>query len=155
MSTQRIDRYAYQVGAEDSADLLLSHRSPRFGSAEQFGAFCQAVASYDPARMSVMSPTAVVMEVMAMKCVVDASPRPYIPDPVPYHDGWIRRVYAEALTACGAKAMRAWVLVDVSGMSGRSIADSLQVGREHVAGLLARSRAAIEDALRGGGYLDL
>jgi len=151
--TAPLDRLATNYARPDDLGALLLHREPRFESGRQFGAFCKLVQDHDATRPGAVSPMSVVMDILALGCIVDASPPAYTPSPIPYHTGWIQQVHREAERKAGRQAIRAWVVSDVAGMSGRVAAAALEVGRTKALELIDTGRAAIEDALAGAGYL--
>ena len=154
MQYAQLERLAYHHANPDTLAELLSHRAPTFDSGRQFGAFCGIVQSYDQAQAAIVSPTALILDMLELGCMPDATPRPWTPSPIPHHEEWIRRVHHAAENAAGRRAVRAWIASDVTGLSGRAVASALGVSRSTAAGLVDVGRAAIEDALACAGYLN-
>jgi len=153
MQHHALDQLAYHHANPDTLTALLGHRSPRFDSAQQFGAFCRIVQSYDTASASTVSPTALIINMLELGCSVDTSPRAFTPSPIPYHEEWIHKVHRDAERHAGRKAVRAWVASDVAGLSGRAAADALGLGRTMALQMIETGRRAIDAALGRAGYL--
>lgn len=118
----------------------------------------------------IVSPTLVVCEMLELGGLVQTSQRHYTPSPVPYHEEWVKRVLDQAQLLAGRRAtrpdtpdrlvkqagdlpMRAWVAMDVWGMSGRKLAKKLKCAPGAAYDLADAGRLAVERALIDAGVM--